>query len=542
MNGFTVEGPGPAEVNGSLDFGIFVAGNATLNLTSATVSDIRANPLGSLQTGVAILVGSDSMTQVGHATISGTTEIGYQKVGISVEGSGSTATLQNNIINGVAGASIIAQIGIQVSAGAVATITGNTVTGNVFTGANSGPDLLAPNNTQSNGIAIFQPGSGTSVSGNTVSGNDNGIYSFPDTVAVTLSANTLANNRFEGIVLDQGNTMVTNNKISGGNIGVALVAFAVATGNAQGTLTGNTITGTGTGIQLLDELSTDANLPMLTAHLNQIFGNTTGVANPTSGTANVDQNFWGSPTGPNAATNPMGLGAGITGNVTFTAWATSQDFTSFVSSATSAVPFSFVAALYRDVLGRAADGAGLDFWVSLMNSGSSNLQIATAFWRSPEHRGIQVDQDFTTFLHRTPSPADRMAVVNGFLAGLTETQVSLIFLTSQEYQVAHASDDAYVTGLYQDVLGHAPDSAGQAFWVGQLQNSVSRQTVAMDFLTSQEFDKLTVDGYYRTFLARAVDSVGEQFWISILMNRQGTLETVAESFLTSNEYLTMRRP
>src|SRR5262249_35112503 len=48
---------------------------------------------------------------------------------------------------------------------------------------------------------------------------------------------------------------------------------------------------------------------------------------------------------------------------------------------------SFVTALYRDVLHRTPEAQGLSFWVQRIQSGTSNLQVATNFWESAEHRG-----------------------------------------------------------------------------------------------------------------------------------------------------------
>src|SRR5437016_3127058 len=61
---------------------------------------------------------------------------------------------------------------------------------------------------------------------------------------------------------------------------------------------------------------------------------------------------------------------------------------------------SFVKALYRDVLNRTPDTQGLNFWVQRLQSGSTNLQVATFFWESAEHRGLEVDQYYQTYLNR----------------------------------------------------------------------------------------------------------------------------------------------
>src|SRR6185369_7445770 len=66
------------------------------------------------------------------------------------------------------------------------------------------------------------------------------------------------------------------------NVGVLLVAYAGNTGNSVGSMTGNTITGAATGLQLLDDDTGDAFEPILTAHFNRIISTTTAIDMPGS--------------------------------------------------------------------------------------------------------------------------------------------------------------------------------------------------------------------------------------------------------------------
>ncbi len=119
-------------------------------------------------------------------------------------------------------------------------MTGNTVSGNECNVA--AVCTADANTTQSGGILLFNAGAGASISGNTVSGNDAGVLRSDDNAtfpSVTISGNTFTSNRYEGIYLSGGPTTLTNNTITGpGNIGVQLDP-------ATGTVTyqNNTISG-----------------------------------------------------------------------------------------------------------------------------------------------------------------------------------------------------------------------------------------------------------------------------------------------------------
>jgi len=209
MSKLTVAGPGPTGggcANGDpsgLDKGITVFGGATLKLSSAAVRNVYNKPNLGCQKGDAISVGtacfSGCAADVGHATLTGVKISVYQKNGIALRGTGSTLTMTNSIVTNNP-SSQIASNGIEVVNGAVATVSGTTVTGNECNHPTAcGPDPFNPNTVTASGILLSGSGAGTSFKGNTVRGNDIGIYTDD---GVTLSHNNANNNRYVGIFVD----------------------------------------------------------------------------------------------------------------------------------------------------------------------------------------------------------------------------------------------------------------------------------------------------------------------------------------------------
>jgi hypothetical protein len=322
MSDLTIQGPVPQNV--TINAGILVVGGATATVTDSTISHIRSNPItGVGNTGQAIQIGgARGSGLVGNGTITNDIITDYQKSGILVRG-GSSATITGNTITGVGPTAAVAQNGIQVDLGATATITGNTITGNEF--ANSTPD---PTNTdQATGILIDNfppviPGGTITVSNNTIggtaagAGNDLGISSSDPEITVAISGNTLQGNRFEGVLVSDGTATVSNNNISGSNIGVAVLAFSGDTANANATLTSNNITDNGNGglsvpgggIRLLVEPGATTTA-LATANFNRIVGNSVGLDNTTAAAVDATLNWWGSNTGPNTTGNDTTSGA-----------------------------------------------------------------------------------------------------------------------------------------------------------------------------------------------------------------------------------------
>jgi hypothetical protein len=197
---------------------------------------------------------------------------------------------------------------------------------------------------------------------------------------------------------------------------------------------------------------------------------------------------------------------------------------------------SYVKSLYVNLLNRTADTGGLNHFVSEIQSGVSNQQVALEIWRSPEHRGIQVDSFYQLFLGRAADATGRAFWVNQLLSGtLSELGVAANFLTSAEYLATHNTPTAYITGLYLDILGREASASEQAFWQNALLN-FGDAAVTAGILTSGEAYTDIITNDYVKYLNRTPDANGLGHFLSQLDTGVGTVESVAESILGSTEY------
>lgn len=197
---------------------------------------------------------------------------------------------------------------------------------------------------------------------------------------------------------------------------------------------------------------------------------------------------------------------------------------------------AFVSGVYRDLLGREADAGGLSYWGSALDRGVSRTQLVHAFWVSAEHRSNEVTSYYTNYLHRTPSASERASVVGRFSSGASETTVVRAFLNSGEYSRLHASNSAFVDGLFQDLFRRAPDAGGAAYWTGRLAGGVSRTQVIDALLGTTERYVNVVRDYYQDFLGRAGSTSEFLYWAGRIQRGSIGMESVGESFLASQEY------
>lgn len=169
IKGLTIEGP--INTHGSCaeqPFGILVIAGGTANVTNDRVLNIRSsdNSLLGCQYGVGIEVGrrfwpladfSNYVIEdfVGTATITNTVVSGYQKNGITVDGPNSNATMTGSTITGDGPVTYIAQNGIQFSRGAVGSITNNVITGDDYSPCNMITTPYGCNENDAAGLLIW---------------------------------------------------------------------------------------------------------------------------------------------------------------------------------------------------------------------------------------------------------------------------------------------------------------------------------------------------------------------------------------------------
>ena len=215
---FTIKGPGDGPCD-SLEYGVFVDGDASATIRNNVFTAIRDEPLGGCQNGNAIQVGRNALGTTGHAVITGNDIDDYQKTGIAVDNNGSSATITSNVVtgSGFRTGPLAAQNGILVARNADATVSKNTVTDNMYD----------PNVAASGGILLFDAGNIVTVSSNTLTRNDVGVWVI-GTSNVTVKSNKVKDSTFDGIALDNqsGNPVTLNtvskNQVSGSGDGIGL--------------------------------------------------------------------------------------------------------------------------------------------------------------------------------------------------------------------------------------------------------------------------------------------------------------------------------
>jgi hypothetical protein len=179
----------------------------------------------------------------------------------------------------------------------------------------------------------------------------------------------------------------------------------------------------------------------------------------------------------------------------------------------------FVAQLYRDLLQREADPAGLAAWTAQLDQGVPTSQVVLGIMTDPgnEYRRLEVEGIYQTYLGRDAGPDGLAAGVHFLAAGGTTEQLAAVVAGSPEfYQLAGGTDDGFLDRLYASALDRVVDPDGRASFTQGLAAGLPRADAAAVVLNSEEHRFALVAGWYATYLDRPPDPAGQQAWASVL--------------------------
>jgi hypothetical protein len=169
----------------------------------------------------------------------------------------------------------------------------------------------------------------------------------------------------------------------------------------------------------------------------------------------------------------------------------------------------------------------------------SNLTtMATTLTHSNESYGTFVRRAYELYLHRDTDTAGLNFWVGLMRNGYRDESLEAAILGSPEYITVHGGTGSkWVTGMYEDLLGRAPDSAGLSFWVNALAHGSHASDVAFGFAASKERESLRISSDYLVYLGRPLDQGGQTFWVNAFLNGAHNEDVVA-GFIASAEYYT----
>jgi hypothetical protein len=246
ISGLKIDGVFPSESCAPETYDVTAGGGAKLQMTNdQVIGPVIPEALIGCQSGVGIQVGRKAAGQAASATLTDDQISEYGKNGVTVDGPGSLATIKGGTVTNQP-SPYTANNGIQISRGAKGSINGTEISGNECNAAVCGPDGLK--NEQAAGVLLYEAGSGTAVTKAKITKNDIGIYHSSEVETTspqaTLNSDELLENRYIGILLDQGYASMNKDTITGpGDVGIELIQYAGQAFGVKGKGNEDTVSG-----------------------------------------------------------------------------------------------------------------------------------------------------------------------------------------------------------------------------------------------------------------------------------------------------------
>jgi hypothetical protein len=473
--------------------GAIASATGSVSIIASTLSSSSTE--GDSSVGGAVFVDSGALSIVG-STIEGNFTAGVASLGGAIAANSATvsisaSTLSGNQTRGLlsSGAALIAESG-------AVTVTNSTMAGNATTGPNS------------SGGALISFGGPITVQNSTIAFNratrgGGGVFS--DSASITLVSSIVARNTDDaGIAPDvrQDGTLVVDHSLVGINSGTDLTPAIPPQTDANGSFVGS------------------ADNPV-----DPLLGPLQNNGGPTE----TDALLYMSPA-RGAGSNPLELATDQRGLPR-----QSGNLTDMGAYEVNAAAAYYVAQLFGGVLGRVPDAAGFQHWIQQLDQGVSRSDVAQGFLGSSERLGLEVDTLYAAILHRPAEAGGRAAWIQALQSGLNAKDAAAMFLASDEYSSSHVGFDAFVGGLYQDVLGRQITPAELAGWATATGHIVEQPHMISAFLNSTERGLDIVSSYYRTVLSRSASDVDTHYWLARLQ-AGATADAVGNEFLASDEF------
>lgn len=211
-----------------------------------------------------------------------------------------------------------------------------------------------------------------------------------------------------------------------------------------------------------------------------------------------------------------------------------------VTDGAGANNFSFLSAVYENLLGRQIDPSAQSTWLNYLASGGTRNGVASAITSSTEYLQRVVENAYSTFLYRVAAPPELSYGVTFLQSGNTDEQFIAYVTGSPEYFLnrGNGTDLGFLQAIFTDLLRRPLDPASQQGFLQQLSSGFTRSQVTAEVLSSTEYRGDLVNSFFWRFLYRPPTGAEVSYYVNLLASG-GTDEQVIDTLVSSTEYFNL---
>ena len=196
----------------------------------------------------------------------------------------------------------------------------------------------------------------------------------------------------------------------------------------------------------------------------------------------------------------------------------------------------YIRSLYLDIQGREGDAAGIENWTRQLNQEMKRADVVRAFLNSEEYRTRFVTHLYGWVHDRRPDSVG-LAYWTEQMKSITEGKIISDFCSSNEFWVnSNENNKDFIINLYWTLHRRSPDASGLQYWLGKMDEGMTREQIVNAFIASPEYRERFIRFLYNWFLARAPEQKGLDHWSDLL--KENGERWVIIKILTGDEYWT----
>jgi uncharacterized repeat protein (TIGR01451 family) len=199
---------------------------------------------------------------------------------------------------------------------------------------------------------------------------------------------------------------------------------------------------------------------------------------------------------------------------------------------------NWVQEVYRDLFDRQAELQGLDYWVAELTQGVSRGEVAYQMVQIASFEEFQHDTVvalYQQYLGRAPDTAGEAYWTAYLYDGGTIAGMSQALVSSPEFYSVRGGGtvDGFLKALFQDALGRPIDASALAHFGTQMAQGATAADVADVIFASDEYHRVRVNALFEQLLDRPADPGALTYYAGELDN--GASEELVVSQLTSSD-------
>ncbi|MHC5540205.1 cadherin repeat domain-containing protein, partial [Singulisphaera rosea] len=199
-------------------------------------------------------------------------------------------------------------------------------------------------------------------------------------------------------------------------------------------------------------------------------------------------------------------------------------------------PIAYARSLYEYLFNKPASDATAKALAGELASGVSRNALVDQLWASPEHRAVEVNQAYGTYLGRTPTPQELNQSTQQLNQGVSQIQLAAQLLGSRDFRLSHPTKRAFLNGLYLAVLGRVPTRLEALARLHMGNSARARTAFALRFFNSPKVEAHLVDRVYRQALGRGPTAPETLAWVGGLRSHRATIDSFTKTILASEDF------